>query len=83
MLSLASESARAKRRSDAVLPQGLRAERLWLTGRTRSLRRKLRAWESGDRDWVLVSEMSVAEVGERHLACDTEVGREAHQGRAG
>jgi hypothetical protein len=54
-----------------------------LTGRTRSSRRKLRAWESGDRDWVLESVMSVAEVGERHLACDTEVGREAHQGGAG
>jgi len=35
------------------------------------------------KDWVLVSEVSVAEVGERHLACDAEVGREAHQGGAG
>lgn len=66
-----------------------RAERLWiqgrkalgLTGRTRSSQRELRAWESGDRDWVLESEMSVAEVGERHLACVIEVGRETHQER--
>jgi hypothetical protein len=54
-----------------------------LAERTRSSRRELRAWESGDRDWVLESEMSVAKVGERHLACDTKVGREAHQGGAG
>jgi len=58
-------------------------KRSGLAARRRPLRRKLRAWESSDRDWVLESEMSVAEVGEWHLACDIEVGREAHQGGAG
>lgn len=56
----------AERWSDAVLPQVLGAEAFRcakafrqadaldkLTERTRSPRRELRAWESGDRGWVL------------------------------
>lgn len=70
-----------ERRSDAMLLRR-HCSRI-APGRTRSSRRKLRAQESGDRDWVLESAMSVAEVGARHLACNAEVGREAHQGRAG